>query len=139
MTKTREETAELQGLDQIPQGMTEDREDRFWETHSLGDELLEQMEPFPDDFPLPPREERQGAASAGPAQTSHTFPIGKVVLGGLLAAGLLAVGLCAYRAMKAGTDMPGFRPTKYPHLRISPAADEAMSVGRAAARRAGIS
>ena len=46
-------------LDQILQGMTEDETDAFWLTHSLGDDLFEQMEPFPEDFPVPPRAARR--------------------------------------------------------------------------------
>jgi hypothetical protein len=38
--RQRSETAEIQGLDQIPAGMTEEETGRYRETHGLGDELL---------------------------------------------------------------------------------------------------
>lgn len=120
MTRTRGETAELQRLDQIPPQMTEEETDRFWETHSLGEALLEQLEPFPDDFPLPPRTEMQGRR--GPEQESDAFtlPIGKIVLG-LAAAGALAIcGYLVYRWARSSGVVGLFQPTSVSYLKASP-------------------
>ena len=114
MLKRRGETAELQRLDQIPPGMTEDETDRFWETHSLSEELLEQMEPFPDDFPLPPREASQEPTVTESGESSQMLPIGKIMLGGVAVVGLLTVGYLAYRAMRGDASVGFFEPTGVP-------------------------
>jgi hypothetical protein len=133
MTRLRGETAEIQSLDQIPPGMTEDEMDQYWETHSLGDELLDQMEPFPDDFPLPPRSEAPGSRPAEPEHSEQTVPVGKIVLGvGLVFVGFLAGAYVAYRLAKAGADVSGFLPTKYPNFKISPAVGGAIATAGAA-------
>ncbi len=46
---------EIHSLDEIPDFPTEAEEAEFWATHCLGDELLEQMEPVPEEMLPPPR------------------------------------------------------------------------------------
>jgi hypothetical protein len=46
---------EIQSLDEIPSFASEEEEAEFWATHSLGEELLDQMEPIPDGVLPPPR------------------------------------------------------------------------------------
>ena len=129
----RIETAELQRPEQIPSGMTEDEVDTFWLTHSLGDDLLEQMEPFPDDFPLPFR--AQHAAQGEPSRAkskrvTHGPSTGQIILG-VAAAGVLAVGCyVAYRIVwaNAGVNKHAFLPTRAPHLKISRLASNTISM-----------
>ena len=129
MAKTRDETAEIQRLDQIPDGMTEDEEDAFWATHSLGDDILDQMEPFPEDFPLPSRAEQPESPEPSLARTNQQFPVGRVVLG-LAGLGLLAVGgYLLYRLVTETAETGIFLPTKAPHLRITPMANGAEVAG----------
>ncbi len=44
---------EIQSLEEIPDFTSEAEEAEFWATHSLGERLLDQMEPVPEDE-LPP-------------------------------------------------------------------------------------
>jgi hypothetical protein len=44
---------EIHNLVEIPEFKTEAEEADFWATHSLGEELLEQMKPIPEGI-LPP-------------------------------------------------------------------------------------
>jgi hypothetical protein len=52
---SRREQNVLHSLDEIPEFATEDEEDEFWATHSLGPELLDQMGPPPPGLLPPPR------------------------------------------------------------------------------------
>ena len=45
---------EIHSLEEIPAFKNEAEEADFWATHSLGEELLERMEPIPEEI-LPPR------------------------------------------------------------------------------------
>lgn len=47
----------LHDLDHIPVFATEEEEAAFWDDHELGDDLLERMEPLPEDV-LPPARPR---------------------------------------------------------------------------------
>jgi hypothetical protein len=133
MVRRRSETAEIQTRDQIPPEMTEAETDRYWETHSLGDELLDQMEPFPDDFPLEPRTEAPAFSPAEPEHDEQLLPLGKIVLGaGLVFVGFLAGAYVVYRLMKGGTEVSGFLPTKYPNFKISPAVEGVLATASAA-------
>ena len=108
MARTCGEAAELSRLDQIPQGMTEDETDAFWETHSLGDKLLDQMEPFPEDFPLPPRAEDENRQGAEQDRAGQTFPAGKILIS-LAALGIAAVTVyAAYRLLASTAGIPNW-------------------------------
>lgn len=50
------ELIEINRLDEIPEFKNEDEEAEFWGSHSLGNELLAEMEPVPEegDDELPP-------------------------------------------------------------------------------------
>ena len=52
---TRRKMREIQSLDEIPSFKTEAEEAEFWATHSLGEKLLDQMEPIPEGELPPPR------------------------------------------------------------------------------------
>jgi hypothetical protein len=45
---------EIHSLEEIPEFTSEAEEAEFWATHSLGEELLERMEPIPEEI-LPPQ------------------------------------------------------------------------------------
>jgi uncharacterized protein (DUF4415 family) len=46
---------EIQSLDEVPRFKSEAEEAEFWATHSLGEKLLDQMEPIPEGELPPPR------------------------------------------------------------------------------------
>ena len=134
MTSKRGETAEIQRLDQIPQGMTEDETDAFWLTHSLGEDLLEQMEPFPEDFPVPPRGKLEEVAGTEPDHAKRAPSPGQIILG-VAAVGLLAAGLyIAFRLVKGNADAGAFLPTRAPYLKVSRPIGDAINVAGSAAK-----
>jgi hypothetical protein len=51
----RRKMKEIQSLDEIPSFKSEAEEAEFWATHSLGEKLLDQMEPIPEGELPPPR------------------------------------------------------------------------------------
>lgn len=137
MISKRGETAEIQRLDQIPQGMTEEEVDAFWLSHSLGDGLLEQMEPFPEDFPLPPRGKPEEVAGTEPDHAKRAPSPGQIMLG-VATPGLLAAGLyIAFRLVKGNANASAFVPTRVPYLRASRLIRGAISVAGSTAKAIG--
>jgi hypothetical protein len=58
MARTNEsELTEIEDLDSVPSFGSEQEEAEYWGAHSLGDRLLSQMGPIPDDV-LPPARPR---------------------------------------------------------------------------------
>jgi hypothetical protein len=56
MARAREhELTPINDWSELPDFANEDEEHEFWSTHSLGERLLEQMEPVDDDELPPPR------------------------------------------------------------------------------------
>lgn len=53
--KQRPRMQEIHSWDEVPAFQNEDEEHEFWSTHSLGEEILEQMGPIPEGVLPPPR------------------------------------------------------------------------------------
>jgi hypothetical protein len=137
MTGKRGETAEIQRPEEIPQGMTEDEVDAFWLTHSLGDHLLEQMEPFPEDFPVPPRAEQGQAAGAELDNPARVPSRGQIILG-VATIGLLAAGFyIAYRLGRASVATNIFMPTRVPYSRVPHMTGTEVDAARSARKAIG--
>jgi uncharacterized protein (DUF4415 family) len=51
----RRKMKEIQSLDEVPSFKSEAEEAEFWATHSLGEKLLDRMEPIPEGELPPPR------------------------------------------------------------------------------------
>ena len=57
MSETKQvELIEIHSWDEVPEFASETEEAEFWSTHCLGDEILAEMTPIPEDV-LPPVEE----------------------------------------------------------------------------------
>ncbi len=51
----RQRLTPINSFDGVPAFRSEEEEQQFWSTHSLGDAILAQMGPLPDDVLPPPR------------------------------------------------------------------------------------
>ena len=92
---------EVHTLSEIPEAMAEDEEAEFWASHSLGEELLDQMEPVPEGLLPPPRADQPRSADR----------LGEgIVLGVALTTAALLVGYFLYGLLSSSSKAPA------PHL-----------------------
>jgi len=117
----------------VPPFQSEEEEHRFWSTHSFGPEILDQMEPVPDDE-LPPATHgasllpdvaKASSAESGTSAAAMAITLGIAVLGAV------GIGIVIYGLLKGKPSSDMFAPTRVSYLKM--AAGGASYVTKAAA------